>query len=471
MSSFLTIADAARSQGKVAVSKRVANNTYAERYDGNGTFEEPDAVGIRLHNTTVVKYTKTGELVLNSGGWQTVTTKDRINGFTPSDIKVFSVKGEWRVKYQHGWDGPTVPFTDGITFEINTLAGVGWTPVEGTYPSESQEFLLREAKRKLDRDIKVYVAKLTTVLPIWATELKLNGGFKTGSGCLYCQVDGDAATGTDHLWSHLQEGYVFPSLVLNAYRDKGYGKPEFVMALDVTGDHTQVGKMVTRYLRKRLSPTTRPSAEAVSAAGLEQQVKFAELALGRPEDFGYFGGDDNLWKSSAPTWTKTRDSDYIERANFQVVWDGLKDEFSDLFPASLDAEGYPDRDFSDWPAIYVFGASHWAVGHIDQIVVPVKLDRDKPLGPDNLHPSFLRVLAYREAQEMYPALDGAEEIAAEMESTEITEDVDGTLQALDEPELTAARDQIVDYAVRQGGEWGYSYEAVRQAFADVTAQV
>lgn len=82
--------------------KKVYNNTY--RYD-----YEDGTIVWRLHNTDVVTKLPDGRYVLNSGGWRTVTTKERINRYAP--VRVWSHKGEWYV-YENGeW---REPFYDGI---------------------------------------------------------------------------------------------------------------------------------------------------------------------------------------------------------------------------------------------------------------------------------------------------------------------------------------------------------------------
>lgn len=48
---------------------------------GNNTFldETLGAYGVFLHNTCIVEFLSDGAIVLNTGGWQTPTTRDRIN--------------------------------------------------------------------------------------------------------------------------------------------------------------------------------------------------------------------------------------------------------------------------------------------------------------------------------------------------------------------------------------------------------
>lgn len=69
-----------------ANGKPIANNTRLYRR-GDGV------IALTLHATDVVTFYRDGRIVLDSGGWRTVTTKDRI-GYAAN---VYSVKGEWYV--------------------------------------------------------------------------------------------------------------------------------------------------------------------------------------------------------------------------------------------------------------------------------------------------------------------------------------------------------------------------------------
>ena len=82
-------------------SRKVGNNTYAE-------ILSDDTVAIKLHSTYVVKIRADGTYTLNSGGWQTVTTKDRINQYSP--VRVYQRKFQWYVSL----NGKEYPFMDGM---------------------------------------------------------------------------------------------------------------------------------------------------------------------------------------------------------------------------------------------------------------------------------------------------------------------------------------------------------------------
>ena len=85
-------------------SRKIGNNTYAE-------ILHDDTVAIKLHSTYVVKINPNGTYTLNSGGWQTLTTKDRINQYNP--VRVYQRKFEWFVKI----NGKEYPFMDGMVVQ------------------------------------------------------------------------------------------------------------------------------------------------------------------------------------------------------------------------------------------------------------------------------------------------------------------------------------------------------------------
>lgn len=78
--------------------RKIGNNTYAE-------IEYDNSISVRLHGTDVVRFYPNGLVKLNSGGWRTQTTKDRINKYSP--VRVFQRNHEWFLK-----DG--TPFEDNI---------------------------------------------------------------------------------------------------------------------------------------------------------------------------------------------------------------------------------------------------------------------------------------------------------------------------------------------------------------------
>lgn len=96
-------------RGRVRSTKKLGNNTYLVRIDA-------ESIGVQLHNTVVVTIHKDGTYTLNSGGWRTVTTKNRINEYCP--VRVNQRKYEWYVGDED------IPFKDGIRVAVKSGLGV-----------------------------------------------------------------------------------------------------------------------------------------------------------------------------------------------------------------------------------------------------------------------------------------------------------------------------------------------------------
>lgn len=76
----------------------IANNTRFKTTDAGFI--------ITLHNTDVVQFIN-GIYILNSGGWHTTTTKNRINSILPSGRIV-----QKNYKWYYENDGKLIPFYD-----------------------------------------------------------------------------------------------------------------------------------------------------------------------------------------------------------------------------------------------------------------------------------------------------------------------------------------------------------------------
>jgi hypothetical protein len=77
-------------------SRKIANNTtLVDLGDGS--------IGLRLHTTTVVTFHPDGSLVLKTGGWQTVTTKDRLNRVVRAHgWNIYAEKRVWHIAHRNG---------------------------------------------------------------------------------------------------------------------------------------------------------------------------------------------------------------------------------------------------------------------------------------------------------------------------------------------------------------------------------
>jgi hypothetical protein len=62
--------------GRCKERRKLGNNTYLVR-------RSETAIAVLLHSTDIVTFHSNGDIDIYTGGWNTVTTKDRINGYSP----------------------------------------------------------------------------------------------------------------------------------------------------------------------------------------------------------------------------------------------------------------------------------------------------------------------------------------------------------------------------------------------------
>ncbi len=142
---------------------------------------------------------------MSSGGWQTVTTKDRLNKYGPVRISQ-ARRGEWGVVCGYVSDGngaPPVTWQDGITYQAGRLTHCGPAPER-----------VRKERAKVRKFAGEFMAKLEAgkVPHPSAGDCWYCGLRNVGTGKPVGECFGDK----DHIVSHLKERYYVPSLLLNA---------------------------------------------------------------------------------------------------------------------------------------------------------------------------------------------------------------------------------------------------------------
>ena len=226
-------------QRKEWAPKIVKRNTFKFQRDGETV--------IRLHGTDIVTKHADGSVTLNSAGWKTVTTKDRMNDHMPGDARLQQESGAWFIS--HGWqrDG-RVPYFDGIRvpqcFDKPNAKGAA---------TEKKEKALRASIRK-------FVGKCDKL-----TELPA----PSQGDCWYCMMHvtspekdkgkslGEATGNSEHVAGHVKEGYLHGSLIMNALRWAGYRQPEFIWQMansDMARGRKpdQIKRVLKRYLYRQL---------------------------------------------------------------------------------------------------------------------------------------------------------------------------------------------------------------------------
>jgi hypothetical protein len=181
-------------QGVEAVTSKVIGSNTVEYTKANG-----DRV-IRLHHTDIVTVRANGDIILNSGGWRTSTTKDRMNCKVIYPWRIYQMNKIW---YVHTGDNKHV-FADGITMHP-----------DGTVTGAGPDLKTLDI---LDKKILAYVKGYMAALDAGKVPAPSNGD------CWYClmrTVDkneplGEATKSVDHIESHFKEKYYVPSLVMRA---------------------------------------------------------------------------------------------------------------------------------------------------------------------------------------------------------------------------------------------------------------
>ena len=222
-------------QGRSKESRKLCNNTYLQR-------REDGSIAVRLHQTDVVTFNQDGSTVLISGGWRTVTTKDRINSYLPFG-QIWSTRGEWGY-WRNG--KRIADYCDGI--RIGPRGGIS----KGASKRELKD------RKELKASIRSYALLCSESIPL---------GMPDNGDCFYChmvtdggQSLGDATKDTSHLTSHMEEGYVVPSLVWKALEEAGYD-PQVQILHSLVFDNSEgyqkelaqdvVKKVVVKFMARR----------------------------------------------------------------------------------------------------------------------------------------------------------------------------------------------------------------------------
>ena len=217
----------------------VARNTFKFERDGETV--------IRLHGTDVVRRLPDGSAILNSNGWRTVTTKDRMNANMPAGAHLYSERGQWWISDCQWGREKRVAFFDGI--QVPQCLDSAKSKAK----SEREE----NAQKKLRAQIKRFVGKLA----------KLECLPEPSQGdCWFCclrdasgKTMGQHGDDTGHILEHVREGYLHGSLIWNALVWAGYRDPAFIWQTEnhyrARGDFKHADwarRALRRYLLRKL---------------------------------------------------------------------------------------------------------------------------------------------------------------------------------------------------------------------------
>lgn len=236
----------ANRQTKRQICDGIVGEHTGARVIANNTVQYTNSKGeivIRLHNTDIITYKKNGSVVLNTDGWQTPTTKERLNRYmSERHIRIEQKNHKWTVN--------GVPFVDGI--EIRK---------DGTIPQK----WAKKADSKIKRDMSVE-KKIEKYLKIVKKKLSENDTLPSSGDCFFCSMHtvddgialGDATNDHSHIEMHLKEGYVPNSLLWNAMKEAGYKAevylhPEWRKGREMAWMNQVVVRNVRKYIRRRMN--------------------------------------------------------------------------------------------------------------------------------------------------------------------------------------------------------------------------
>lgn len=187
-------------QGRNMLSRKVDRNTYLVRNSG----VPGDSIHLKLHNTYIITWYADGRTELNSGGWKTVTTKQRINEFLEGYF-VAQQRGVWYLEQRSDWTRIGV-YEDRLTIHP-----------DGTITNMKP---LSDTKKlaKLRKQVNTYAAA-------YIQAFRDDKVPAPGPGdCLFCRMHevktdkplGEVTKDTWHVMGHIEENYFVPSLLMNA---------------------------------------------------------------------------------------------------------------------------------------------------------------------------------------------------------------------------------------------------------------
>jgi len=265
------------SKGRNKDNRPIANNTRVIR-------RSPTSIAIKLHDTDVLTFFEDESIQLFTGGWKTVTTKDRINRFLPTGFGyVHSERFVWYFRLGDWKTGKNYLYQElmTITHDKKIIDDDGKSIKEHSPAKEKKK---RNQLKKVDNYIRKYMEALQAgKIPA-----------PSSSDCWICQafngqpiadkiskgklVDGklELTPYNDKPWcdciqSHIKENYFVPTLLWNAIKSEFYdadgvfGNPNMTYGLSQFDKHNiscwfnpdtehkpMVSDMTTRRLKKAM---------------------------------------------------------------------------------------------------------------------------------------------------------------------------------------------------------------------------
>lgn len=221
---------------KGKTEKRIGNNTTL-KYD-------LDDYVIRYHNTDIIRIHADNTYTLNTDGFLTYTTKERINNLTPA--KIYQKAGIWYLGINAH---QSILYFDGMCIDQNGL------PLNHLQPENQARV------KQYEKNLKTYnklVKQYITGFEKHCLSLQKMPEI-SNADCFFCLFQtekvslGDAIHDGSHLLLHLRERYYVPSLLWNAFQK--FGIPQVVWNWQAQNllkqDTTLIHDALKTFFRKR----------------------------------------------------------------------------------------------------------------------------------------------------------------------------------------------------------------------------
>jgi len=188
-----------------------------------------------FHEVVILRHVEENTWRIRTGGYWTLTTKDRLNKALRDvgcPLRVWQERGKWYLSDFHNsyQKKDAVQLFDGIVIDLATLKVAN--PEEG----EPAEF----DRQHYEKLIKQYCKDLAALEKLPEPE---------SGDCWYCGMLDPEGKDTSHLISHLEEGYIHGSLIFRALQAAGYRDPSFIFQC---GSRDSIVRAVRKYFRKAL---------------------------------------------------------------------------------------------------------------------------------------------------------------------------------------------------------------------------
>lgn len=210
---------------------------------GNNTrliIQADDEVGLLYHKTFIVTYHTNGGMTLNSGGWRTVTTKERISQALPMGWAIRSEQGQWFVV--NVTSGVEYIYYDGFEFQPDGFDQLQPAPDPAKAKAELATW---EYNKVVRQQIRRFVRNLTAE--------QVSNALEGHGSCEQCLIR-PGLSHPDHLVVHVQENFLTKELVYASLAARGFVDPYLILNVVKVAAVVQdeVDSMLKQALRKYL---------------------------------------------------------------------------------------------------------------------------------------------------------------------------------------------------------------------------